>query len=120
MKILTGEPWPGNVRQVSGVVVNLVAWKGEPVIDTAAVRRALTPSEHQGTALEAAVAHFRRMPLRERKSPEVLAQALEHFKGRGVEAAQALGIPLRTFRRLQRLHGLTRRDLLGIALDPFN
>ncbi|MCB9598721.1 MAG: sigma-54-dependent Fis family transcriptional regulator [Sandaracinaceae bacterium] len=92
---LLSHPWPGNVRQLRGVLRQIVvSSRGEPalVVDDAVERR---------LALEAPVVEA---PTRESVTPEAVLEALRAHGWSFTRAARALGLSKAAFYRLAEAH----------------
>jgi DNA-binding NtrC family response regulator len=111
MSHLMKHAWLGNARQVSGVMVNLVASLNgtnaimpEDVVDILRKPKRIAPD------LMLIARGHENLPSWERKSKASIKRALHRAGGNGAAAARALGIPLRSFRALQKRFRLRRVD----------
>jgi DNA-binding NtrC family response regulator len=109
LRALEGDEWRGNVRELVGVIQNLVhrAERGRLIGDSV-VRAAIQLLRSDAPSLDQeTLGRLKALPLAERCSRQSVQKALEIFRN-GRAAARALGIPERTFRRYISKYGLTR------------
>jgi len=116
---LVDNPWPGNVRQLSGVLQNLVLRMGKDrLIREDDVIRELDPHVEVNGGGHRRHGYGPRDP---RLAEESLVRAMELAHWNGQRAARDLEVPLRTLRRWLGRYGLTRRKA-GVhskrLLDP--
>ncbi|HKR56508.1 MAG TPA: sigma 54-interacting transcriptional regulator [Gemmatimonadales bacterium] len=115
LAILQGEPWHGNVRELASVIQNLVLnVASNGCVTPEEARVAIAGSgEVNDNRVKEELTRLRGLPERLRKSPTILKIAMELTDGNGREAAKALGLPERTFRRHAKKHGLTTRRFIS-------
>jgi two-component system response regulator AtoC len=114
LKVLRGERWPGNVRQLQNVVERLVVLSDGPTITEAAVRAELSPRARfitQSTAGETPATGD--VPQGGSLADEVreaeraaFVRALKEARGNRTLAARLLGVSRSTFYAKLGEHGL--------------
>ena len=111
IKLLTQQPWPGNIRQLSAIVENLIFHSFESGrVGVSEVKGAL-----KGGFKHAPLAS----PSRNGRlliTRQELVDALDSVRWNSVIAAQRLKIPLRTMRRKMQEFGLARGKAVGVRL----
>jgi len=106
MRMLEGEPWPGNVRSLASVIENAVFRATKGTIDEEVLSQAL---DRRAPRKAPAREEFSVLSSEERKSEAVVRRALEACDWNGAAAADLLGIPLRTFRRYLSKYNIRKR-----------
>ena len=119
IKVLRGQRWPGNVRQLQNVVERLVVLSEAPTISEQAVREELSqrvrfatqPSTTQGSSAQesaAAVSVVGPLDAEMREAERrALVRALEHAGGNRTLAARLLGISRSSLYEKIAEHGLS-------------
>lgn len=109
LRLLASQPWRGNVRELSSVIMNGVARLKDDSLGTAALLEILGGDPSRGReAIE--VSELSSLPIRERRTDAVIRRALELSRWNFTLAARTLGIALRTFQRDCRRLGIRIRD----------
>lgn len=91
--------WPGNVRGLQGAVLHCVKCAAQGVITAEIARSAPGVLAARCDSAATRLAALRTLPYEERRTKPVLLEALQLTRWNKTEAADALGIPLRTFMR---------------------
>lgn len=108
MRILEAEPWPSNVRGLASVIENAVFRSVNGMIDAEVVVQALG-RQAQPRTTTAEREEISNLPPEVRRTEAVVRRALEISGWNGTAAAELLGIPLRTFRRLLSKYNIRKR-----------
>jgi DNA-binding NtrC family response regulator len=109
IEILEGEPWPGNIRGLASVMENAVFRSAGGTITAEGVTQALG---RQGSATKMngqQEEELTQLAPELRRTEAVIRRALEVSGWNGAAAAELLGIPLRTFRRLTSKYNIRKR-----------
>jgi DNA-binding NtrC family response regulator len=108
LKMLVGQSWPGNIRQLAGTLENLVFRAGNNgPIGVSAVKAALDDGFESPQRSPADRGSLDR---------ETIVGALNAARWNSVEAADKLGVSLRTVRRRMSLFGLVKRRRLPVRI----
>lgn len=107
LRLLTNHTWPANVRGLASVIQNAVFRASDGVVDAAGVLRAL--GTRSGLSVDEEVRRLSELSKRDRRTESVIRRVTELTNWNGKKAAELLGIPLRTFRRLTRRYGIRKR-----------
>ncbi len=112
LQILKKDPWPGNVRQLSGVLENLVfrANEHQPIGPDDVLKELAVDDSGSSFDAEPQV----HAASRHRFQKPILVKALDLTQWNSVRAASTLGISNRTLRRRMQELGLSRRNRTGI------
>ena len=99
--------WPGNVRELKNLTERLAVMAPGPNIEVGDLPpelKTLSPPNGDAALNEAAVDAFTGLPL-EKIEAAVITRTLDHTEGNRAQAAQLLGISLRTLQRKLKAYG---------------
>lgn len=108
MRLLEAEAWPSNVRGLASVIENAVFRSADGTIDAEVVAHAVGRQAPR-KAPTAERNEIAALPEEARRTEAVVRRALELCEWNGTAAAELLGIPLRTFRRMLSRYHIRKR-----------
>jgi len=102
MELLKSQPWPGNIRELAGVMQNVLLRCGARI----EAGDVVAASHPQGPSATMELEQLARLPRGERLTRKVISRALELCRHCKAKAARGLGVPLRTLYRHARKHDI--------------